>query len=94
MTLRSAHAPRLRFAGAATFWDPPAADRDEHPRRRGRLGEVAARAGRLPRRVHVDGILSAEGWVATECNPRFGAGLHYTRAALPELGRSICCTTP
>ena len=32
----------------------------------------------------IDGILSARGWVANECNPRFGAALAYTRGLLPD----------
>jgi hypothetical protein len=33
----------------------------------------------------LDGISGADGWVATECNPRFGAGLGYVDAVLPDL---------
>ena len=85
MTLRSTGAPRLRFAGASTFWDPPAADREAMRDAARRLGEVLrARVG-FRGAFTIDGILSAEGWVATECNPRFGAGLHYARSALPDL---------
>ena len=85
MTLRSTRAPRLRFAGASTFWDPPAADREAMRDAARRLGEVLrARVG-FRGAFTIDGILSAEGWVATECNPRFGAGLHYARSALPDL---------
>ena len=36
-------------------------------------------------RSTLHGIASAGGWVATECNPRFGAGLGYVDVALPEL---------
>ena len=90
MTLRGARAPRLRFAGAGTIWDPPTSRPRRDPRRR------APRVGaRLRDRVGfrgaytVDGILSADGWVANECNPRFGAGLQYTRAASPGLALDL-----
>ena len=50
VTLRREH--ELRYSGCATFWDPPAAVRDEMsdaaPTRRG----AAARRVRLPRRLH------------------------------------------
>ncbi len=85
MTLRSARPPRLRFAGAATFWDPPPADRDDMRDAARRLGEVLRERVAFRGAFTIDGILSADGWVATECNPRFGAGLHYTRTALPDL---------
>ncbi len=85
MTLRSGRAPRLRFAGAATFWDPPAADRAGMRDAARRLGEVLRARVDFRGAFTIDGILSADGWVATECNPRFGAGLHYTRSALPDL---------
>ena len=79
----------LRFAGANTIWDPPTADRAD-------IRGAAARVGaHLRDRVAfrgaytVDGILSAEGWVANECNPRFGAGLQYTRVASPGLALDL-----
>jgi hypothetical protein len=33
----------------------------------------------------LDGIAATDGWFATECNPRFGAGLGYLDKALPDL---------
>ena len=52
VTLRRPGSNRLRYAGAATFWDPPAARPGGHARPgapgRGRV----ARTGRLPGRLH------------------------------------------
>ena len=89
MVLRGAHAPRFRFAGAGTIWDPPATDRAEIRAAAGRVGARLREQVGFRGAYTVDGILSARGWVANECNPRFGAGLQYTRAALPELGLDL-----
>jgi hypothetical protein len=85
VTLRVDEPRGLRYAGAATYFDPP----DEL---RAGMRAAAARVGaRLRAAVGfrgpftVDGICSREGWVATECNPRGGAGLGYVPVAAPEL---------
>jgi hypothetical protein len=89
MVLRGTHAPRFRFAGAGTIWDPPATDRAEIRDAAGRVGARLREQVGFRGAYTVDGILSARGWVANECNPRFGAGLQYTRASLPELGLDL-----
>ena len=50
VTLRRGH--ELRYSGCATFWDPSDAIRDEMREAARRVGDGAARRGRLPRRVH------------------------------------------
>lgn len=72
---------RFRYSGTATYWDPPAADREQ-------MRDVARRvAAELQRRVGyrggftVDGVLTSEGFRPTELNARFGAGI------TPILGR-------
>ena len=73
VTLRRGH--DLRYAGCATFWDPPSAIRDE-------MREAARRVGALLRdeidyrgAFTLDGVATADGFRPTELNPRFGAGL-------------------
>ena len=85
VTLRRPGSNRLRYAGAATFWDPPAADREA-------MRDLARRVGAgLRERVGyrgaftVDGVLAAEGFLPTELNPRLGAGLSVMASDLPEL---------
>jgi len=80
---------RLHYAGAATFWDPPAADREV-------MRDLARRVGAgLRERVGyrgaftVDGVLTAEGFLPTELNPRFGAGLATMTRDLPDLSVSL-----
>ena len=85
VTLRRPGSGRLLYAGAATFWDPPPADREV-------MRDLARRVGAgLRERVGyrgaftVDGVLSAEGFLPTEVNPRLGAGLSVMTRDLPDL---------
>jgi hypothetical protein len=85
VTLRSPTRPRLRYAGAATAWDPDPVDREA-------MREVARRIGATLRAevgfrgfFTVDGVLTSDGFRPTEVNPRFGAGLVAYRTALPGL---------
>ena len=73
---------RFRYSGTATYWDPPDADRDD-------MRSVARRvADELMRRVGyrggftVDGVLTADGFLPTELNARFGAGMTHVTAGL------------
>lgn len=86
---RASGSNRLRYAGAATFWDPPAADREV-------MRDLARRVGAgLRERVGyrgaftVDGVLAAEGFLPTELNPRLGAGLSMMSRDLPGLPVSL-----
>ena len=85
VTLRRPVSSRLHYAGAATFWDPPDADREV-------MRDLARRVGAgLRERVGyrgaftVDGVLAAEGFLPTELNPRLGAGLSTMTRDLPDL---------
>jgi hypothetical protein len=75
VTLRPAGSNRLVFAGAATFWDPPEADREAMRRVAGVVGAALRdRVGYLGA-FTVDGVLSEDGFLPTELNTRYGAGL-------------------
>jgi len=85
VTLRRPGSNRLLYAGAATFWDPPDADREA-------MRDLARRVGAgLRERVGyrgaftVDGVLAAEGFLPTELNPRLGVGLSTMTRDLPDL---------
>ncbi|MBI5157092.1 MAG: hypothetical protein HZA58_03650, partial [Acidimicrobiia bacterium] len=81
---------RFRYGSVSTSWDPPEDVREEMRAAARRVGthlrELAGFAGVFT----MDGVATAEGWLPTELNPRFGAGLMpATRAAdLPILGLS------
>ncbi len=72
------------YTGCASYFDPPAADREA-------MRDVAKRVGALLRdevglrgAFTVDGIMSAEGFRPTELNPRNGAGLITMMRAFPD----------
>jgi hypothetical protein len=76
---------RLVYAQASTGWDPDPADREE-------MRGVARHVGAHLRETvgyrgsfSVDGVLSAQGFLPTELNPRYGAALGILAAGLPEL---------
>lgn len=66
---------RFHYGRAATFWDPPTADREA-------MREMARVVGRHLRAEFgyrgaftIDGVMTADGFRPTELNPRFGAAL-------------------
>ena len=72
------------YGGMSTHWDPPAADReamrDVARRVAKRLGEqVSYRGG-----FSVDGVLTTDGFLPTELNPRFSGGLGAIAKGLPD----------
>lgn len=89
VTLRRAESPELFYAGVASCWDPPPADREEMraiARRVGDAlrGDVDYRGG-----FTIDGVMTAEGFRPTELNPRPGAALGTLSRSLPELPLSL-----
>lgn len=85
MVLRRTGSSRLLYAKAASFWDPAPADREA-------MREVARKTGRRLRGsvgyrgvFTVDGVMTAEGFLPTELNPRFGAALVVMLSRQPEL---------
>jgi hypothetical protein len=72
------------YAGMSTHWDPPDADREA-------MRDVARRvAARLSDQYgylggfSVDGVLTADGFLPTELNPRFSGGLSTIAKGLPD----------
>ncbi len=63
------------YARAATFWDPPAAERESMRRVARRVGQHLAEAHGYRGAYTVDGVMTAEGFRPTELNPRVGAAM-------------------
>lgn len=73
------------YAGAATYWDPPDADRESMRETARAVG--AAIRGRVGFRgaFTIDGVMTADGFRPTELNPRMGAGLNQIGRGIPEM---------
>jgi hypothetical protein len=89
VTLRRVDGPELFYGGVASYWDPPADDREEMRAVARRVGaalrtEVGYRGG-----FTVDGVMTAAGFRPTELNPRPGAALGVLSRALPDLPLSL-----
>lgn len=76
---------RLAYAAASTFWLPRADDAEA-------MREIARRVGKHLRDTvdyrgcfTVDGVMTEEGFLPTELNPRYGAALAQLAVGLPEL---------
>lgn len=75
LVLRGSGSARLLYAAAATFWDPPASDRASMRAMVKRVG-AHLRATLGYRGVFtIDGVMTADGFLPTELNPRFGAAI-------------------
>ena len=85
VTLTRPGASRMVYAGTATFYDPPLEARAEMRSAARRVGEgLQARIG-FRGAFTVDGVMTADGFLPTELNPRSGAGLTPLGAPLPRL---------
>jgi hypothetical protein len=85
VTLRQPGGSGLRYAGAATFWDPPDADREVMRDLARRVGDGLRERVGYRGAFTVDGVLTADGFLPTELNPRLGAGLATMTRGLPAL---------
>ena len=89
IVLRDDSPGHLRFVGMGTAWDPSQHDRDH-------MRDVARRVGALLRQrfgflgtFTVDGIMTDDGFVPTELNPRVGGALALMSEGIPETGLSL-----
>ncbi len=72
----------LQYGRAASFWDPPSADREAMRDAARRAGEYLRDRYRYRGAFTIDGVLSEDGFLPTELNPRFGAALGIMTAKL------------
>jgi len=85
VVLRKAGSTGFHYAGTATFWDPPEADRQEMRGLALRVGaELRERVGY--RGVFtLDGVMTRRGFRPTELNPRYGGAIGQLVRRVPEL---------
>jgi hypothetical protein len=85
VTLRASARPWFRYAGAASFHDPSEQDRGAMRAGARSVGELLRDEAGFRGCFGIDGVLTADGFLPTELNPRFGAGLAVITRALPHL---------
>ncbi|HEV7720554.1 MAG TPA: ATP-grasp domain-containing protein [Iamia sp.] len=78
---------RLVYSGLSTVYDPPAAVRDEMEAAARRVGEELRRRVDHRGGFAIDGIVTPDGWLATEVNTRLSGGFatHPTGGAEPDV---------
>ena len=93
IVLRKPGSSEFQYAGCATYWDPPGADR-------GALRALARAVGEHLRETldyrgafTIDGVLTTDGFRPTELNPRSGAGLGTMGRSIPDLPLSLLDTS-
>jgi hypothetical protein len=72
--LRDPATRRFVYGGLGTFWDPPAADREQMRDAVRRVGAHLQKAHGYRGAFGVDGVLTADGFRPTELNTRMSAG--------------------
>ncbi len=88
LVLRGEH-DRFVYCGMSTWWDPSARDRDVMRAAARAVGERLADAIGFRGGFSVDGVLTADGWLPTELNPRFAGGLGTIARALDDFPLSF-----
>lgn len=85
ITLRDPGAARLRYFGTSTVWDPAPGDREQMRAVARRVADVLADEVGFRGTFTVDGVMTEDGFLPTELNPRYGAGMFRLAAGTPEL---------
>ena len=84
VTLRTSGAA-FRYAGVASFWDPPADARHEMRAAARRVGALLRDEAGFAGSYGIDGVLTGDGFRPTELNPRMGGGLSVVARAVPDV---------
>jgi hypothetical protein len=85
VVLRQRSSGRFAYAGVSTWWDPPPDDREYLRSLARRTGGLLAERVGYRGGFGIDGVLTADGFLPTELNPRFSRGLARIGRALPDL---------
>lgn len=89
MVFRRPGEARFEYCGAATFWDPPDAERDRIREFTRRVGHGLKQDVGFRGAFTVDGIIGADGFVATEVNTRTGGAFRLLASGLPEINLEL-----
>jgi len=90
VVFREGNTNRFRYASCSTSWDPPATDRRAMQSTARRVGDHLRDEYDFKGAFTVDGVLTSDGFLPTELNPRYGAGIGTiaARSGMPLLGFS------
>ncbi len=83
VVLRKPGDSRFHYARAASFWDPSPGDRDEMRTAARRVGEHLRTSLGYRGAFTIDGVMSRDGFLPTELNPRLGAALMVMTRGVP-----------
>lgn len=83
VVLRKPGGSRFHYARAASFWDPSPGDRDEMRTAARRVGEHLRTSLGYRGAFTIDGVMSRDGFLPTELNPRLGAALMVVTRGVP-----------
>ena len=91
LIFRRADSPEFFYAGFDTYWEPREEDWHAMQRAARKVGESLRTELDYRGPFTIDGILTGEGFMPTELNPRFGGALGLYRQLLPELPLPLLC---
>ena len=83
--LRKPKSAVFQYAGVASGWDPSEADRAEMRIMTARVGEFLRDLFDYRGAFSIDGVMTADGFLPTELNPRLSGGFSLHAAALEDL---------
>lgn len=85
LVLRQPSSSRLSYASADTFWDPPPSDRRFMRQMARRVGQALRESVGYRGFFTLDGVMTQQGFLPTELNPRFGAAVEVMAQGISEL---------
>lgn len=85
LVLRRVGGTQLVYCGISTTWDPPGHRREQMRDAARRVGAWLAEEHDYRGAFGLDGVLTAQGWLPTELNPRFSGGLQTIAKGVPDL---------
>ena len=91
IVLRRPDGPRLHYAQAGSFWEPPRAVGDEMRGLAIRTGEYLRATTGYRGAFTIDGVWTDAGFRPTELNARYGAALNFLTRSIPGLWLYFLC---
>lgn len=84
VVLRKHNSSEFFYAGTASFYDPPAEDREDMRATAKQVGRALRDMANYRGLFTIDGVMTKDGFRPTELNPRSGAGVKPLLTGLPD----------